>query len=144
MNNFIFLLFIPVFIFLGIALTPYMSISTLAYSLLVVGLILRQSKKPHSLCMLSGISLDIAIVLTLEFTRQAINTAVSLELDALQQTHIVFSTIALLLYFPTLVMGIKIYRGNTCPQLRARHRKIAITAFVFRSLGFIFMFSMIS
>ena len=75
-------------------------------------------------------------------TRSAIQSALAFSLKLLQQVHIGFSTIALLLYFPVLYLGFRLWRGGGRPGLRDLHRKLACAALFFRTLGFIFMFSM--
>jgi hypothetical protein len=93
--------------------------------------------------MLFGILLDVALVLYLQITREAIQTAVSFTLSPLAQTHIFFSTGALLLYPAVLFYGIRLARDLQNQPLRKRHKRIALTAFVLRTLGFLFMFSLL-
>ena len=93
--------------------------------------------------MLLGISLDVGLVLFLQLTRSAVQTALKFELSVLQQTHIAFSTAALLLYPIVIYFGWRLLRNPEDSMLRRKHRKIAITCFILRTLGFLFMFSML-
>lgn len=93
--------------------------------------------------MLLGISLDVVLVLFLQVTRSAVQTALKFELTALQQTHIAFSTSALLLYPGVIYLGYKLFNDRQNQTLRARHKAVAITCFILRTFGFLFMFSML-
>jgi len=89
--------------------------------------------------------LDISLVLKLQIQRHAIQTAAAFSLSPLQQAHIGVSTLALILYFPTFYFGFKrLHQKGTSPLLdRKRHILFAVSAFIFRTLGFLFMFSML-
>ena len=78
----------------------------------------------------------------LQLTREAIQTATSFVLGPLQMIHILFSTLALLLYIPTTILGFKIYRGKEEETTRENHKKYAILALFSRTIGLLFMFSM--
>ncbi len=93
--------------------------------------------------VLTGIFTDIALVLYLQVTREAVQTAVSFRLEPLQQLHILVSTIALALYFPLLILGFKLYFRPERKMLRAAHARFAFAALFFRTLGFCLMFSML-
>lgn len=124
--------------------TPYMTLATLAYFSMVAGILNRKNKNLHSKLMGTAVTLDLTLVLVLEFTRNAIATAAAMTLEPLQQIHIGFSTLALLLYFPIVILGIMRFRGKaTGPRSQKWHRSLGILAFIFRSLGFILMFSML-
>ena len=88
--------------------------------------------------MLTGISLDIILVLYLELSRNAVDTALSFKLEPIAQAHIAVSTLALILYFPLLYLGYKLSKGEQTK--RQIHKKLGITAYSLRTLGFIFMF----
>ncbi|MBX7147943.1 hypothetical protein K1X76_02560 [bacterium] len=114
--------------------------------LLVLGLILRKNRPLHARLMIAAIVSDLITVLILEIQRDAIKTALSFTLSVLQQTHILFSSLATLLYFPALILGLILYFSNK-PALiqkwRPIHIKIGYTAFIFRSLGFGMMFTLL-
>lgn len=124
-------------------MTIPMYIATTAWLSLVAGLLSRKNRKLHVKLMLTGISLDVALVLFLQITREAVQTALKFELSALQHTHIAFSTAALLLYPLVIFLGWGLYNSPQNSALRQRHRAIAILCFILRTLGFLFMFSML-
>lgn len=123
--------------------TPYMTAATVAYVLLLWGLLYRRIPMIHAPIMISALVVDIVIVLALEVTRSAIETAASFTLTAGQQAHIGASTVALVLYFPVLYLGFKLYRGRGTLVTRRWHVRLALTAFAFRTLGFILMFTLL-
>ena len=122
----------------------FMGLATLSYSMLIIGLLNRfRSKHEHAFFMTLGISIDLIIVLSLEIQRNAIGTAVSFSLSSLQQAHIGFSSLATLLYFPVLFLGVRNLKSPpTLVSLKA-HKILGYSAFIFRSLGFVLMFSLI-
>jgi hypothetical protein len=123
--------------------TVFMAAATVAYGSLVLGLIHRRNRSLHPKLMLLGMAIDLTIVLILEVQRDAIGTALSFSLAALQQAHIGCSSVALLLYFPTLYLGWMLWSAKGGPQHRKLHLRVAITAFVFRTLGFLLMLSFV-
>ena len=119
----------------------YMSLASLSYFLIVWGFIIRKSNKiQHIRLMNTGILIDLGLVLTLEFQRQAIDTALSFDLSWPEQAHIGFSTLATILYIPLLITGWMMYLK---PQNKIKkiHLPLGLSAFIFRSLGFLFMFT---
>jgi hypothetical protein len=124
--------------------TLYMAGATLGYALMVAGLLLRRQKGPHVALMVAAITLDLGIVLALELQREAIKTALSFTMTALQQTHVFCSATAAGLYFPVLVLGWMRFTGRARrPASRAWHIRLGLTAFVLRTLGFVLMFSLL-
>jgi hypothetical protein len=121
--------------------TIFMAAATVAYGLLVLGLVFRFNRRLHPVLMLAGMIIDISIVLILEVQRNAIDTALSFSLGPMQQAHIGCSTIALLLYFPTIAMGWKLWKRGPQPGLRKWHIRVAVASFCFRTLGFLLMLS---
>ncbi len=119
-----------------------MYIATLSWLCIMLGYVKRYELKKHIPLVLVGIGTDILLVLYLEVTRSAIATAAEFSLKPLQQIHILFSTIALLLYFPTMYYGFKMLITGERGSTKKAHMKVAKLALFFRSLGFIFMFSM--
>ena len=136
-------------------ITPYMSLAAIAYTLLVAGLIFRKNRKIHPILMSAGIALDLTIVLTLQLQRDAIQTALKFSLSPLQQLHIGCSSVATALYIPVVVLGVLLLKSaqlssKSQPDLKMKrqvwrfwHLRLAVTAFIFRSLGFLLMFSML-
>ena len=123
-------------------MTPFMWIATVAWLSLVNGYFRRTKRNEHVLLMCFGILLDLGLVLYLEFTRDAVQTAMEFKLSVLKQLHIGFSTAALLLYFPVLFIGFKLLLGADRERLLPVHKRFAIPALLLRTAGFIFMFSM--
>lgn len=117
-----------------------MTIASLAWLCLVLGYLARRKRSRHVPLVVAGIGADLGLVLYLQITREAVQTAVSFSLSPLEQIHILFSTLALVLYFPVLYLGIQLIRGQKTSRLL--HKRFAVTALIFRTLGFLFMFSM--
>lgn len=124
-------------------MTVSMWIATLAWLLLSCGLIHRHSVSKHLPRVLSGITIDIVLVGYLAITRDAIQTALQFDLSVLNQLHILCSTIACILYFPLLYVGFRLLKKRSSQILRRIHKRLAFTAYLFRTAGFIFMFSML-
>lgn len=132
-------------IVLGQLVTPYMLLATLSYTLMFWGVIFRKLRAVHVGLMVSAIFIDLTLVLVLQFQREAIQTAVSLSLDVWQQLHVGASTLATALYIPVLILGSKLlFAEKRSLKLRAWHIKLGWSAFIFRTLGFILMFSLLS
>jgi hypothetical protein len=85
----------------------------------------------------------LGIVLTLEYQRQAIDTALAFSMSPLQQAHIAASSVATALYIPVLWLGWHLLKGTPTAARRRWHRRLAIPAFIFRTIGFILMFALL-
>ena len=94
--------------------------------------------------MITAILIDFSLVLVLEFTRGATQTALSLSLTPLQQVHIISSSIATLLYLPILILGWKRWNGSSTFLQDQWHLKLGLLAFIFRTIGFILMFTLLN
>ncbi|MFN8388652.1 MAG: hypothetical protein U0136_00005 [Bdellovibrionota bacterium] len=123
-------------------MTRNMWVATIAWLLLSTGYFLRRRRALHITLMLTGIFMDISLVLFLEVSRGAIETALSFSLSLMKQLHIAASTTAFLLYFPVLYLGSQLVRGTGDARTRERHVRLATLALLFRTLGFFLMFSM--
>jgi hypothetical protein len=121
----------------------YSSLATLAFALLLTGFGLRKrGRGRHALLMGLGMALDLALVLVLEFSRDAVGTALGDELNPWQQAHVAASAMAVLLYFPVFTMGwLRLFYTESRPALRLWHIRLGYGALFFRTLGFLFMFS---
>ncbi len=126
----------------GYFTTIYMGFASLSFSLLCIGIVFKQQRTMHVRLMNAGIFLDLGLVIFLEIQRSAINTATNFSLEPIQQIHILCSTLAVVLYFPTMILGWRIYLNKS--QRRSLHLRFGIAAFVFRAIGFFLMFSMLS
>ena len=124
-------------------MTIYMHIATIAWLCFVLGFLKRRNKRAHIPLVSTGLVLDIALVFYLQVTRSAVQTAASFTLSPLSQLHILFSSCALLLYFPMIFLGIKLNLGTPAEKTRLLHRRIGALTLILRSLGFGFMFSLI-
>jgi uncharacterized membrane protein YozB (DUF420 family) len=124
-------------------MTIKMLIATIAWGLLVVGFLKRRERKTHVRFMMSGIFLDLGVVIYLQITRNAVQTAAKLDLGLFPTLHIGASLIAVVLFIPTVFIGIKMLAGGDVAKLKPWHVRFAIPALFFRTLGFFFMFSMI-
>jgi hypothetical protein len=89
----------------------------------------------------TGALLDLVLVLVLEAGRGAIAEALSFEMSLPQQLHILFSTLALVAYFPLIVLGAQVFRGSS--RWTTTHRSLGIVAIGLRTLGFLLMFSLL-
>jgi hypothetical protein len=134
---------LPFAALLTLILPLSMGIASLSYFLMVSGLIYRQERMVHVRLMTAAIAIDVLLVLTLEITKSAVETAASLKLIWPQQMHIGFSLLAVLFYIPVVYLGRKRFLGKATTTQKNRHLKMGITAFVFRTIGYIFMFSML-
>ncbi len=111
--------------------------ATLAWLLLVSGWFLRRRRSAHVPLVLSGITLDLAIVVFLEVTRGVVETTVQAPLSGTRWVHVASSLIAVLLYFPTLYLGFRMLRAAPpSAALRTSHRRVATLALVARTIGF--------
>jgi hypothetical protein len=130
-----------VLIFSALVGTPYMVIAAFNYLLILYGFLHRKSNRQrHVRFVVSGIILDLALVLLLQFQRDAVGTALSFKLSFLNQAHILTSTIATVLYFPMMITGVMLLKKE---HLRNVHRRLGTATILFRTLGFILMYSMI-
>ena len=126
-------------------ITGPMQIATTAYFLMLNGILFRKvSLRAHIALMLSAINLDLALVLALQVRRDAVQTALAFSLGGFQQAHIGASLAATLLYLPMIYLGIQKLSNPAQPARIARlHRSLGWTTFVFRTLGYFLMFSML-
>jgi len=119
-----------------------MYLATLAWLSLFSGWCLRKKRSWHIPLVLTGMLLDLGLVLYLEITRQAVETALSFRLNLLKQLHVATSTSALVLYFPVFWFGYRLFYTPSDLRLRKKHKSLAQLALVLRTMGFFLMFSM--
>ena len=132
------------------SITPYMRVASGNFFILLLGLTLRKSRPiAHARLMTAAITSDLLLVLTLQYQRSAIQTALAFKLSALNQAHIFCSSAATLLYIPMLIMGYRLYsarkerRTGSAPD-HTWHRSLGFLTLAFRTLGFFLMFSMLN
>ena len=128
-----------VLFFLAKVTTPYMATATFSYILLCLGVAFRRTPAIHSRLMMTGAAIDVLLVLVLEVQRSAIATSMGGKLNPFQMAHIAFSLLAVLLYGPAIFFGKKFMNEGGKPT----HRTLGRAAFLLRTLGFLFMFSML-
>lgn len=128
---------------LTFVLPPFMWVATASYYLMVSGVIYRWQRRRHVTLMATSIAIDLSVVLVLEFQRSAINAAINHTYTFFQTAHILTASLAVAFYFPTVFFGLRrILKPNGPLSDRHWHIRMAVTAFILRSLGFLFMFSM--
>ena len=122
----------------------YMGIASCSYALMIAGLKFRKTREIHVPVMTVALATDISLVLILELSRHAINTSVSGSLSMVQHAHIISSTLAILLYIPLVALGYRLFQRRSSELSRSMHLRLGVLAFLFRSAGFILMFSMLN
>jgi len=128
---------------IAVATTLYMGAATFAYGLMVCGMYFRKADRlAHRRLMYSAMAIDLSLVILLEAQRSAIGTVIAMDLGFLPFAHVACSTLALLLYGPMILLGRKLYSDDK-PGIRLWHRRLGITVFCFRTLGFLLMFSLL-
>lgn len=121
--------------------TRYMTIAAFNYLLILAGFLVRnKDRRIHVRLVSLGILFDLCLVLILQLERDAVGTAMSLKLSALNQAHIYTSSIATALYIPQAITGYRLRMGE---GPRKAHRILGMLVILFRTLGFLLMFSMI-
>lgn len=120
-------------------MTTSMWIALLAWCLLLIGYSRRSIRAQHVPLMISAIALDISLVVYLQITRNAVQKAMEFSMEPLQQLHVLFATLTLLLYVPAVYLGIQLLRGGQTAGLRQRHKRVAITALLTRTLSLLLM-----
>lgn len=122
---------------------PYMRAATVTFGVLLAGAGVRRiSVRAHALLMTSGVLADLALLLLVELNRGAIKTATGLKLSPLQNAHVLFSTIAVLLYLPALYLGMR-SKGRKVAPGEVNHRTLGELALLSRAAGYFLMFSML-
>lgn len=124
-------------------MTYPMYCASLAWIILITGFIFRHKRSYHASMMTLGMLIDIILVLYLQVTRDAIQSAISLENSFFQSIHIVTSTLAIMFYLPLFFVGLMLLRNKALPFMRVWHIRFGILALTLRTIGFITMFSML-
>lgn len=121
----------------------YLVLGSLAYLLMVSGLLLIRRRHLHWRLMGLAMVLDLVVVLSIQFQRNAIDLILRSDLNGFQKCHIFSSAGALILYIPVLITGFRKLNYFDKDQEIPLHRIFGLLAFAFRSAGFLFMFSML-
>jgi hypothetical protein len=125
--------------------SPYLWFATFAFILLLLGFSVRHSRRDlHVGLMCGGMGLDLIIVILLEFGRDAVATAIGPGLTPFQQLHVASSTLAVLFYLPVFGLGMARWRNpDSSPALKRWHKRLGYCALACRTVGFLFMFSIV-
>ncbi len=99
-----------------------------------------KDRRIHVRLVSLGILFDLCLVLILQIQRDAVGTAMSFKLSPLNQAHIYSSSLATLLYIPQGITGYLLQKNE---NTRKMHHVLGYLVIVFRTLGFLLMFSMI-
>jgi hypothetical protein len=124
----------------------YPAFATLAFALLLAGFSRRKvNPRLHAALISASVVIDLALVLTLELKRNAVATALSPGLTALQKVHVGASTAAVMFYLPVLVLGaIRLFRPSPANLgLKTWHRRLGYAALFFRTVSFLFIYAML-
>ena len=114
--------------------------ASLAYACLWTGVIARRHRQTaHVRWMLSGLAIDVTIVVSLELSRHAVGTAVSGDMSPALLVHVWASTAAILCYLGAATLGTTVLRRGHPGLLGHWHRRVGWTAMTARSLGFVTM-----
>lgn len=131
--------------YIGLNASLYMGLATFTYFFMLLGVRLRKNRPLHWRVMSFSMITDIGLVLILEATRSAVDTAVKFELTALQKIHILTSLVAVVLYLCMFYLGYKRYKDKKNTQrIKNLHMRFGITTLIFRSVGWLTMFSFLA
>ncbi len=115
------------------------ALATVAFLLIVAGWTQRRNRGRHVPLVLAGIGLDLALVVWLELSRGVVEKTMTDDFSMLRWVHIWSSTLAVVLYLPTLWFGFRMLRGAADAAVRKRHAVVATLALVARTIGFVCM-----
>jgi hypothetical protein len=120
-------------------------LATLAFGLIALGWTQRRRRSRHVPLVLAGIGLDLALVVYLEATMQVVQrvagTVEHLPYPTVRWAHIASSTLAVVLYLPTMWFGFRMLRGATDAATKKRHAVFATLALLSRTIGFLCMWA---
>ncbi len=109
-------------------------ISTIVIGLLIIGLFLRGRPAVHPKLMITAFTLDVLLVLYIEFTRGAIEQVVG-GIGPLLWFHVAVSTVVLFSYVGMAVLGRRLLRGELATG--NLHRNLGIAFCILRSLNYV-------
>lgn len=111
--------------------------STLVLVLVVTGLLNRRRPNIHLKFMVAAFTVDLLLVLYIEFTRGAVERVAS-QVDSLLWFHAGVSLAVLLSYVAMIALGRQLLTGQM--TARATHRNLGIAFCVLRSLNYVTSF----
>jgi uncharacterized membrane protein YozB (DUF420 family) len=119
-------------------MAPTHLVSTLVLVLIGVALYRRHNPKLHATLMRVAFLIDLGLVLYLELTRQAVETAIAGGAGWLLPFHVTVSVLAALGWAAQLWLGLRLLRGDTV--LRVRHIQVGVFFLVMRLANYITSF----
>lgn len=119
-------------------MAPTHLVSTLVLVLIGAALIKRHQPRQHANLMRVAFLIDLGLVLYLEVTRQAVETAITGGAGRLLPFHVTVSVLAALGWAAQLWLGMRLLRGDTV--LRVRHIQVGVFFLVMRLANYITSF----
>jgi len=113
--------------------------ASLAYACLWAGLMARRRRSAHVQWILTGVGLDLAIVVGLELSRQAVGTVASGKMSPALLAHVCASILAILFYLGAGVLGSVFVLREQKGRITVWHRRAGWAAMTARSVGFMTM-----
>jgi hypothetical protein len=123
-------------------MTVHMWVATAAWATLTLGVAFWARPRVHLRLVALGMLVDVALVLHLQFTREAVQQAVRFDRPVLEQAHIAVSTLAVVLYVPTMIFLVHLLKDPDIRGYRRRYVRTFWAAYALRTAGFVLMFSM--
>jgi uncharacterized membrane protein YozB (DUF420 family) len=118
-------------------------LASLAFVLLFAGWTQRRRRARHVPLVLAGIGLDLALVVWLEVMQHVVEKVAGASphgpFPIVRWAHIISSTGAVVLYLPTLWLGLRMLRGTADARTRKLHAAFATSALALRTVGFLCM-----
>ena len=117
--------------------------NALILAMIYTGVAFRRQRMLHIKLMASAITWDILLILQIELTRHAIDTALQAPTNpALLNFHIVIAVLTVVLYGVLFYTGRQVYKGNN--QFRIWHKHLGLITLVCRTSTFITSFMVVS
>jgi hypothetical protein len=115
----------------------------LILALIYTGVAYRRQRLLHMKMMASAITWDILLILQIELSRKAINTAMNAPSNTwFLNFHIAIAVFTVVLYGVLFYTGRQVYKGNN--QYRLWHKRAGLTALVCRTSTFITSFFVVN
>lgn len=108
-------------------------ISFLVCVIIVAGLAYRRKRKIHARLMMTAFGIDVALVLYIELTRKAVETALHPP-HPFVIFHVAISVLVLLLYGVQIFLGMRLMRGGASTRL---HGRVGLIFVVLRLANFV-------
>lgn len=112
-------------------------LNTIVVLLIIAGLIARKQTRAHISLMLAAFTLDMGLLLAIEFQRDAINTALHTHLKPLLFFHIGVSVLMIVFYIIMIRSGIATLKDR---KHKNRHKKLAKVFLILKALNYLTSF----